>query len=263
MLREVLPLFLMPVPIVLALLAFAAWRRSWRIAVCATLLLWILSTPLTSGWLVRLAESGFVRPKVADIPVADGIVVLSGGLIVPPGDSGTYEFLDFDRFLGGFDLYRAGKARHLIFTGGWSPVRQYPVTVGDVLRERALSFGVPDSDIILVGRATNTSEEARAVAAHFAAHPLVDPTTTQPRAPRLILVTSAFHMARAASLFRAAGLEITPFAVDFRASGPITILTFIPRGSSLEQTEIALHEIYGRTYDWLRGLLITDRTAIP
>jgi uncharacterized SAM-binding protein YcdF (DUF218 family) len=161
MLREVLPLFLMPVPIVLAMLAFAAWRRSWRIAACATLLLWILSTPLASGWLVRLAESGFVRPKVSDIPVADGIVVLSGGLIVPPGDSGTCEFLDFDRFLGGFDLYRAGKARHLIFTGGWSPLRQYPVTVGDVLRERALSFGVPDSDIILVGRATNTSEEAR------------------------------------------------------------------------------------------------------
>jgi hypothetical protein len=83
---------------------------------------------------------------------------------VPPGASGTYEFLDFDRFLSGFDLFRAGKARHLIFTGSWSHLRQYPVTVGDVLRDRAFDFGVPDSDIVLVGRATKTGEEAHAVA---------------------------------------------------------------------------------------------------
>jgi hypothetical protein len=68
-------------------------------------------------------------------------------------------------------------------------------------------------------------------------------------------------MARAASLFRAAGLDITPFAVDFRASRPITILAFVPRGTALEQTEIALHEIYGRVYDWLCGLVNANRAA--
>jgi uncharacterized SAM-binding protein YcdF (DUF218 family) len=108
----------------------------------------------------------------------------------------------------------------------------------------------------VVGRASNTEEEARAVREHFAANPVMDADTGQPRPPRIILVTSAFHMTRAESLFRAAGLDVTPFPVDFRSPTRITLRSFIPSGTALAQTDLALHEIYGRLYYWLRGLVV-------
>ena len=76
------------------------------------------------------------------------------------------------------------------------------------------------------------------------------------RLPRIILVTSAFHMTRAESLFRAAGLDVTPFPVDFRGPTRITLRSFIPSGTALAQTDLALHEIYGRLYYWLRRLVV-------
>lgn len=258
MLRELLTLLAMPVPVVLALLALSVWRRSWRLAAAAAMLLWLTSTPIVSGQLVRIAEGWRDRPPIDAIARCDAALVLSGGYRDVPGASGATEFDDFDRALAGYDLYHAGKAPRIMFTGGWSAIRPELETVGAVLRERALSFGVPDSDIIVVGRASNTEEEARAVREHFAANPVMDADTDQPRPPRIILVTSAFHMTRAESLFRAAGLDVTPFPVDFRSPTRITLRSFIPSGTALAQTDLALHEIYGRLYYWLRGLVVSS-----
>jgi len=218
--------------------------------------MWLTSTPLVSGRLVQIAEGWRDRLPIDAIAHGDAVLVLSGGYSEVPGTSGASEFDDFDRALAGYDLYRAGKAPRIMFTGGWSALRPELETVGAVLRKRALSFGVPDSDIIVVGRASNTEEEARAVREHFAVNPIMDADTGQPRAPRIILVTSAFHMTRAESLSRAAGLDVTPFPVDFRGPTRITLRSFIPSGLALAQTELALHEIYGCVYYWLRGLVV-------
>ena len=184
MLRELLTLLVMPVPMVLALLALSVWRRSWRLAAAAVVLLWLASAPIVSGQLVRVAEGWRDRPPIDAIARCDAALVLSGGFRDVPGASGATEFDDCDRALAGYDLYHAGKA------------------------------------------------------------------------PRIILVTSAFHMTRAESLFRAAGLDVTPFPVDFRGPTRITLRSFIPSGTALAQTDLALHEIYGRLYYWLRGLVV-------
>ena len=48
-------------------------------------------------------------------------------------------------------------------------------------------------------------------------------------------------------LFKRAGLDVIPFPVDFQVSEDVksNILDFIPNGSSLRQTEMALREVYG------------------
>ena len=53
-------------------------------------------------------------------------------------------------------------------------------------------------------------------------------------------------MSRAEMLFRRAGLEVIPFAVDFQTKLGITPRSFIPNGD-------ALKEIYGRVYYWIVG----------
>jgi hypothetical protein len=58
------------------------------------------------------------------------------------------------------------------------------------------------------------------------------------------------------SLFHAAGFDVTPFPVDFRGPTRITLRSFIPSGTTLAQTDLALHEICGRLYYALRGLVV-------
>ena len=68
--------------------------------------------------------------------------------------------------------------------------------------------------------------------------------------PRIILVTSAFHMPRAKMLFERQGFEVEPFPVDFRVSDRqrINILSFLPKAEYLEDSEIAIREGMGILY---------------
>ena len=246
MLREILPLFLMPTCVVLALLVVALrTRRRWPIVVALVLLL-TASTPVVSNVLMRAVEGWRVRQVTSDAPNADAIVVLSFGIRDVPGKSGSFEVDDFDRFLGGFDLYKAGKAQRLIFTGGWSAWKPDMPFIGDVLIARARDFGVPASALSSTGKASNTEQEAAGVAELLG-------VGNSPAAPRILLVTSAYHMSRAEMLFRRAGLEVIPFPVDFQTKLGITPRSFIPSGGTLQQTDTALKEIYGRVYYWIVG----------
>ena len=246
MLREILPLFLMPTCVVLALLVVALrTRRRWPIVV-ALVLLWVASTPVTSNVLMRAVEGWRVRQVTSDAPNADAIVVLSFSIRDVPGDAISFEFDDFDRFLGGFELYKAGKAPRLIFTGGWSAWKPDMPFIGDVLIARARDFGVPASALSTTGKASNTEQEAEGVAQLLG-------VGKSPAAPRILLVTSAYHMSRAEMLFRRAGLEVIPFPVDFQTKLGITPRSFIPNGDTLKQTDAALKEIYGRMYYWIVG----------
>jgi len=246
MLREILPLFLMPVFVALVLLVVALrTRRRWPIVV-ALVLLWAASTPVTSNVLMRAVEGWRVRQVTSEAPNADAIVVLSFGIRDVPGDTTSFEFDDFDRFLGGFDLYKASKAQRLIFTGGWNPWKPNLPLVGNALSARARDFGVPASALSTTGKVSNTEQEADGVAQLLG-------VGKSPTAPRILLVTSAYHMSRAEMLFRRAGLEVIPFPVDFQTKLGITPRSFIPNGDALHQTDQALHEIYGRMYYWIVG----------
>ena len=246
MLREILPLFLMPTCVVLALLVVALrTRRRWPIVV-ALVLLWAASTPIVSNLLMCAVEDWRVRQVTSDAPNADAIVVLSLSIRDVPGKSGAFEIDDFDRFLGGFDLYKAGKAPLLIFPGGWVASRPNLPLMGDVLIARARDFGVPASALSTTSKASNTEQEAEGVAQLLG-------VGKSPATPRILLVTSAYHMSRAEMLFRRAGLEVIPFPVDFQTKLGITPRSFIPNGDTLKQTDAALHEIYGRVYYWIVG----------
>jgi hypothetical protein len=59
------------------------------------------------------------------------------------GDSSYIEWGDPDRFFGGIALFKAFKAQNLVFTGGKMPWDKVKKREGDVLKEYAISNGVP------------------------------------------------------------------------------------------------------------------------
>lgn len=244
-LNKILPLLMLPFGVGLLLL-FAGLRLRRRALMWgAILILWVGSTPWVSEHLMRGAEAGAIRLSAVESGTADAIVVLSAGRIVAPGPAGISEWGDPDRFFGGIELFQAGKAPLIVFTGAWLPWAPNEPLEGTVLAGYAKALGVPSDRILTTGRVSNTADEARAVADLLRGRQLAP--------PHVLLVTSAFHMPRARHQFESAGVVVSPFPVDFQisAGSAVTLIDFVPSSGALSKTERALREVYGRLFYWL------------
>jgi len=241
-LSKLLPLFALP-PGICLLFAVAGLVFKRRLLVWISVVsLWALSLPAVGDALMQQVEMPYRRIPVERVHKAQAIVVLSGMLTqmegAPLGEWGDAA----DRFEGGIDLFRAAKAPVLVFTAGQIPWQPDSRPEGELLAARARLLGVPARSIRLTSVVPNTAREALATAS------LLGVSRKKPK--RIILVTSAFHMSRASMLFRAAGFEVDPYPVDFRATGlkrRTTIFSFLPDSNGLASSSTALHELIGWT----------------
>ncbi|MFM9047847.1 MAG: YdcF family protein, partial [Cyanobium sp.] len=136
-LSKLLPLLVLPTGLVVLLLGWALARRRWTPVKAAFALLWILATPLTAQGLWRLVERPWQPLRPQAMPTAKAIVVLGGGRHPAPGPLRRTEWVDGDRFFGGLDLFRAGKAPLLLFTGGAIALQPGFPTEGEVHLQQA------------------------------------------------------------------------------------------------------------------------------
>jgi uncharacterized SAM-binding protein YcdF (DUF218 family) len=179
------------------------------------------------------------RKPISAIDSADAIVVLSGMLeINEEGDSTYVEWGDPDRFFGGIALFKAGKAQKLVFTGGKMPWDRVKKTEGVVLKEYAISNGIPSKKIFVTKDVENTADEAVAVKELISS------------SKKIILVTSAYHMYRAKWLFEKQGFIVIPYKVDYKASrnNTTTLMDFLPSTGNIELIETGIREIIGRLF---------------
>jgi uncharacterized SAM-binding protein YcdF (DUF218 family) len=260
-LHKILPIFLLPVGLVLALLALGLLLgRRWIVGFGFSVLL-LLSTPFISNSLMRYTEGYQERTLASSAPKADAIVVLSGGRIIAPGQANVSEWDGANRFYGGVELFKAGKAPLLVFTGGWDPLAPNALPEGELLISYAHALGVPLQNMVSTGKVINTQAEAIAVAGLLQKSELKtgmgipatsagDPAFISPVKPSILLVTSAYHMERAQHLFERQNLVVIPFPVGFQVTqGKIlSAIDFLPSAKALSISERALRELYGRMY---------------
>ena len=118
LLHKILPLFFLPVGIVLLLLLFAWWtQRRWPVGV-ALIILYAGSTPYVGYRLIGWLESRYPAIAVVDVESADAVVVLGGILGAPVASGFTPNWTEtVERFEAGVALVQSGKARRLVFTG--------------------------------------------------------------------------------------------------------------------------------------------------
>ena len=117
----------------------------------------------------------------------------------------------------------------------WDKVKK---TEGEVLKEYAISNGIPLEKIFVTKDVENTADEAVAV------KELISPSK------RIILVTSAFHMYRAKRLFEKEGFEVIAYKVDYKTEGNsnVTFMDFLPSAGNLAMTEKGIRELLGRIF---------------
>lgn len=238
-LHKILPTLVLPIMLVIIVILIGLIRNKKKLIYIAIGVLYILSTPIFSNNFFKLVEGSEYRKPINTIDSADAIVVLSGMLeINEVGDSTYIEWGDPDRFFGGIALFKSGKAQKLVFTGGKMPWDKSKKTEGEVLKEYAISNGIPSEKILVTKDVENTADEAVAV------KELINPSK------KIILVTSAYHMYRAKKLFEKQEFNVIPYKVDFKTSGndTITLMDFLPGAGNIELTEMGIREVIGRIF---------------
>ena len=204
-LHKILPLIVSPMFLVIVLITWGIVFRSRIAGILAVSILIICSLPIFSNKLITSLENEYILSDASSAKTADAIVVLSGMVRTINGKNGlSYEWGEAsDRIFAGIELIKENKAPIMVLTGGklpWSVGKPE----GEYLRDVAIKYGVPNKNILLTENVENTDQEAKAVA-----------RLLNEASPKIILVTSAFHMPRAQKVFEAAGINTEPFAVDF------------------------------------------------
>ena len=242
-LHKILPIFVSPILIVLALLAIAAVTRRRVWIVSGLILLYTASTPFVSEAVFKRIEGNFERLSPVDIANADAIVALSAGMgWVKTKHGYVAEWPTPSRFLAGIDLYFAGKAPLLVFTGGKLPWQLGDETEGEVLKRYAEKMQVPADRVLVSSKAENTEQEA------YGVKNLLEPGGVN-KTKTIILVTAAFHVPRAQRLFENVGFKVLPYPVSFSTEAEdLTVMSFLPDARSLQATNLAIREILGRLY---------------
>ncbi|QIX63142.1 YdcF family protein [Hymenobacter lutimineralis] len=228
----------------LVLLAVAAvfdwrpqWRRRWRRGLLALVL---VGTNLA---LANEAMRAWELPAVplSAVPPHDAGVLLTGitNQRHSPHDR-VYLTEGADRLMHTLWLYRAGRIRRIIISGGSGSLllRKGQRTEAAELLVLLQLAGVPRSAVLLEDRSHNTRENALFTKELLARHPDIK---------SLVLVTSAFHQRRAIGCFEQAGLPVTPFPAAFYSVDRSLWADYwlIPSVEALEQWTRLLHEISG------------------
>ena len=237
-------------------------RLAKWIGVLTVAWLWLWSTPLMT-WVVGVPlEREFLLdgrvPMVESFPEADAIVLLGGSMGIETNLSQYAEMWpSADRVWQAARLYRAGKARKIIATGNGAVDTTLPLLV---------DFGVAKDDVSFMD-AANTEEEARSIGKMLGksvgveelgveefsesdspTHPLKHSSTAR---PKVLLVTSAWHMKRARLMFEkyAPEIEVVCAPADFEnsmvAARSFSFTYFLPDPGAFMGNSVALHEWVG------------------
>jgi uncharacterized SAM-binding protein YcdF (DUF218 family) len=233
------PLLLMSVALVMTGLAYQRSPRGRLLGWCGVAALLLISWPFADWLLARPLEGRYpVRPFQLP-PGVEAIVVL-GSAVAPPQYERPYPLPDkmtFDRCAQAAWIYhRWGPLPVLACEGRSFPPR--PSAMHDLLRQQE----IPDDMIWVEGRSRSTHENAVFSAAILRAHHVT----------RLVLVTDAQSMPRAAACFRKEGMAVTEAPCDLRTLGPWRE-ELLPHWHAIRRNEITLHESLGLAWYWFRG----------
>jgi uncharacterized SAM-binding protein YcdF (DUF218 family) len=236
--------------ILLAVCALLAWKRrrlaAW-LSILSLALLLAFSCDVVARALMRPLEDQS-RDSGLDVPSAQAIVVLGGAIRMPSGIHHSAGLIDSsDRLLAAYRLYRGGKAPLIFCSGGNNPMSGQSGKTAEAVRMARLleEWNVPSAAIQVEGESINTRENA------IRSYQALAPRGIR----RILLVTSAFHMPRAAGAFRKVGFEVIAAPADFHAGWeePDILSRWLPRADNLVYSETALHEWLGLAIYRLRG----------
>lgn len=191
------------------------------------LLIWLLSIAPVSDALMGGLESGY---RIPENPRGDVVILLCGGV-----NSNTTE-------LSGVSTLSAPMSWRLVSAVHIQRSLNIPMIVtgkdeSRVVKKILVDIGIPEDKIIVEEEARDTSENAR-----YTKEICVKNGYKMP-----ILVTCAHHMKRAVLSFKKVGMDVIPYASNFKTSNDTVYewIDYLPNINDFYDSYSAIHEYLG------------------
>jgi uncharacterized SAM-binding protein YcdF (DUF218 family) len=212
-------------------------RTGLSFLVMSVALLAILGWSPAGPAALLLLENRFPQPSITG-PVA-GIIMLGGAVDthITAGRHSPALNEAAERLTATAELARLHPDARVLLSGGANHlVHDNSPTESQIAKDVLVSIGLPETRISIEELSRNTCENGSETAAAFQAKP----------GEQWLLVTSASHMPRAVACFRAAGMNITPYPVDYRTRGSADWLRPVSTiATGLAASDLAMHEWLG------------------
>lgn len=245
---KILTVFLFPLPLCIVLGVFLVLfkikgSKNKFFAFLPIGLIWLAASFPVCDFLVSSLEKDFPPVPIENVEQADAIVVLGGMINTVSKFSNRVELTgSADRLTDSILLWKAGKAKYILFTGGSGILFEQELKEASFAENFLLDFGIPKSQILLESESRNTFENGL----------YTKKILEEKKLKRIILVTSAFHMKRSVAIFKKLGIDAIPFPTDYRTLRTgFNWETFVPSTGALDTTTFSLKEWMGIfVYEW-------------
>ena len=245
-LSKIIDFILLPICWIFILLLISSLTKSQKSRKRSLLSVLVILTLFSNPWFVNRLYVFYEQPTISLLQSENYTwgIVLGGGMI-RPGDKDQSDKINVgetaDRFIQPILLYKAGKIKKILITGGNTSIGKIKVDKGHEtsdVRQLMISMGVNPKDIYMETKARNTRENAL-----YSAQKLKNYIKSED----VLLITSAMHMPRSIRCFEKVGFKVKAYPVDKKGSknesGLLDLIT--PSDQNLSRTSQLIREISG------------------
>lgn len=245
-LSKIIDFILLPICWIFILLLISYVTNSQKVRNRSLLSILFILSLLSNPWFVNRLYTLYEQPTISlskNENYTWGIVL--GGGMIRPGDVNPSDKINVgetaDRFIQPILLYKMGKIKKILITGGNTSIGKIKIDEGHEtqdVRQLMIEMGVHPKDIYMEIKARNTRENAT-----YSAQLLKKYLKNE----EMLLVTSAMHMPRSLRCFTKAGFKIKAYPVDQKGNknekGMLDLLT--PSEQNLTKASQLIREISG------------------
>lgn len=162
----------------------------------------------SNAWLLN-SYARYWQPAPGPVPAdtAYSCGILLGGFGSPDAyDHSGYFNASADRFIQAVKLYKLGKIRHILISGGNGKRNVQDFNEGEWTRGELKAMGIPAEVILFEDRSKNTGDNAANT------KKILEAANLQ---PPYLLITSAFHMPRASLIYAQAGIPTVAYPCNY------------------------------------------------
>ncbi len=252
-LSKIFAVFLMPVTWIILLMLIPFFLRKKTLKLTFRLLALLLLLAFTNSYLTRMVVQSWEIPISVQGEITQTYevgIVLGAGQVQTDEMTGEIVFMgNTDRFLKAVGLYKSGKIRKVLLSGGGGSYFRRIVPEVELLKTYLSENGIiPVRDIWVDTIARNTHENAVECKKIM--------TTAQVREISL-LITSGTHMSRSMACFAEEQLPVAPFVSSELFPGNRTDFAFyvIPSSDNLQAWDNLFHEWFGWFFYRISGYI--------
>lgn len=245
-LSKIIDFILLPLAWIFFLLVLAYFTKSQIIKNRSLGLIMLILIIFSNSWFANQLYLLYEQPSIS-LSTHEKYtwgIVLGGGMIRPNDDptlNKIYVGETADRFIQPILLYKAGKIKKILITGGNTSIGKFKLDQGNEtnqVKQLMVDLGVKPSDIFVETKARNTRENAL-----YSAQLLKKYIKNE----EMLLITSAMHMPRAIRCFEKVGFRVKAYSVDKKSSQNESGILDIITPSDYQVTKISqlVREIWG------------------